>query len=634
MAETIHGGVQNNYYQVPPDATPREKFEAALKFLASEQVTTARKLLDEVLVHGHDPGRTGFYWLLAFFSGRTYWELSPAERNQVTATLKRVVDLPDDEWSPGIRVVQRLFAAAQTREDDPSAAPGLMADLDRLRPGVRELITRHLDRMLQGSLKDGLWQREVEKAGRDQMADNRRWRVWKFFEADPKPPRMLEVRAATASIEERILASTAAVILVGACGTLGWLVQRRGDTAAIVVLLCAVVLGSLGVHHGAKWRSLAERQRDHDQQRRSIRFGRAAPRRGGFADQVNRLYTRYSQRCAPEDGPERAAWFADSFIPMCRLRDDLVEAYREKPVGTDRVKWLIRFQVKDMRRRWADGEPLDPRPTVPMRLRAGTAACAAATLICALWVFQSALRQDVLRAVGALLLVLLAGTVLVAVGLRILADRERADAERRVRDQRMDSYRTEYQRWRDRLSDRPTDMEMARWLECDRRILLDRALRGYKLKWSDVEAYACLEARGPGGRRARVKNGPWRYTRYRPLVFLLTADGVRQLTTELDFERGTFHHPERTNYRYHAVAAVRVTVRYDDARNFRLFLVNGTDIDVDVNEGGQPESDEDRRILEDAVQDVTGLRHTLFVLEGVAAEGRRWWSGPAYRRAS
>lgn len=159
-------------------------------------------------------------------------------------------------------------------------------------------------------------------------------------------------------------------------------------------------------------------------------------------------------------------------------------------------------------------------------------------------------------------------------------------------------------------------------------------LQGYQLKWSDIQAYASLEAHGTNSRKARVKNGPWRYARYRMLVFLLTSDGVRQLTTELDFEQASFGNWERTNYRYAAVAAVQVSVRDDEATEFHLFLVNGTDIHVAVTESGRPGADEDPRVMADAAEDATGLRHTLFVLEGVAAEGRNWWKGSAYRRTA
>jgi hypothetical protein len=212
-----------------------------------------------------------------------------------------------------------------------------------------------------------------------------------------------------------------------------------------------------------------------------------------------------------------------------------------------------------------------------------------------------------------------------------MAEKKRVRAAEVRREQRLDYYRAEYRRWQQRLADRPTDMEMARWLDCDRRLLLNHAVQEYRLKWSDIQAYASLEAGSPNSRKARVTNGPWRYTHYRLLVFLLTSDGVRQLTTELAFEDAAFRRWERTNYRYDAVAAVQVSVGDEEANEFHLFLVNGTDIQVTVTENGRPGADEDPQVLADGAEDATGLRHTLFVLEGVAAEGRRWWKGRAYR---
>jgi hypothetical protein len=96
----------------------------------------------------------------------------------------------------------------------------------------------------------------------------------------------------------------------------------------------------------------------------------------------------------------------------------------------------------------------------------------------------------------------------------------------------------------------------------------------------------------------------------------------------------TLHDWERVDYEYDAVDAVRVEWGDDGSRVLRLFLVDGATVEVGVREPGQAETDEDPEILAVGAVDATGLRNTLFVLEGVAAEGRRWWKGPAYRRAS
>jgi hypothetical protein len=634
VAGTIHGGVHNNYYQVPEGATTEEKFDIALRYLASGQATTARRLLSEVTAVVPDSPRVWFHWLLAFFSGRTLRELSPEDRQSWTAASQQIAALPRSGWSPGVDVIQRLAAASGARTADGVTVSEILRDIDRLDAAMRSGVLRHLERVLQGSLKDELWHRGVEQAEADRMAERRQERVWKFFEPDPVEPRTRPVRPPEVTAGHLGVAVLATAAVVGALATIGWLALERGDTSALVALTLAVIAAGVAVGNGAEWRFRAERLRTEERQRRAARFpGTGRP--GGFAYQVDRMYLRYANRFAP-DGPERAAWLVDAYAPLSRLRDELVEVYREQRVPADRTKWLIRYQVRELRRQWADGTLVDHRQrwSVPAAVRALTVGGTVVALVCLVWGVQAAARHDLLRTAGAVFVTAAAAWAAVAVGLRILAENRRAALEEFDRQERMTTYWFEFQRWERRLSDRPEDMEVAQWLEGDRRVLLEQAMRMYRLKWSDISAYASLEARGEGSRRARAKNGPWRYSRYKLLVFLLTTDGVRQITVELNFARATFHHWERTNYRYDAVAAVRVSLGDDGAREFHLFLVNGADIEAAVTEPGQAGADEDPGILADGAQDATGLRNTLFVLEGVAAEGRSWWAGQAYRRGS
>jgi hypothetical protein len=621
VAGTIHGGVHNYLLLPPSDASVEEKFESARRFLGCGQATTARRLLNEVIAADPDAGDVCFYWLLAFFSGRTYEELSAEDREQVSTELKRIMELPRDRWSAGIAVIDRLVSAGRARAGQPAGPTGLEADLDRLPREISAGIRRHLERLIQGSLKDELWDQDVEQARLGQTAGNRETRAWKFFEPDPIPPRICRVPGPDVTAFGRLLLAAAMLSTIGALGTLSSLVVRRSDDPALLAL-------------GVEWRYRSDRLRAAEQERRTIRSSRNALRPGGFADRVNQLYLRHLRRNSPADDRDRADWLSGAYVPLCRLRDDLVEAYREQRIGADEIEWLIRFQVKDLRGRWLNGEALDPRRTVPAGLPLGVLTGIVVSAAGLIWAVQSAFRAEAALTFGALLAFAFAGVVLVVHGIRIMAEVKFARAAGFDRELRLDRYGVEYRRWQQVLADRPAEMEMAQWLDCDRRLLLDMALRKYRLKWSDIHAYASLEAHGGNSRKARVPNGPWRYKRYQMLVFLLTPDGVRQLTTELNFEKATFRHWERTNYRYDAVAAVHVSVRDDEASEFHLLLVNGTDIQVDVTEYGRPGAGEDKQVLADAAEDVSGLRHTLFVLEGVAAEGRSWWDGPAYRRAT
>ncbi len=632
VADTIHGGV-HNYYHVPPDATPEEKADIALKYLESGQATTARRLLSEVVVHIDDDPSIWFRWLLAFFSGRTLWELSPEDRESLRSARVRTAELDrDTPWSRGIDVILRLVDVTLAHNEDAEAIDTALADLDRLDELERREVLRHLERVLQGPLKDAVWHRDLAEAMLHRGVGRRGDRVWKFFEPEPARPRTRPVRPAGASAEFRALTGLVTVAALAAAGYLAWLGLRRGDSSALLAVM--VCLGAAGVAlvNGADWRFRTERRRVEGRELRAFRF--AAPPHG-FAGKVDRLYVRYAKRYAPKEA-DRPSWYADIDGPISRLRKELIEVYRETRIPHARVEWLIRFQVRELKRGWEDGTLAAQRRRwdVPAHVKGAVVAGIVAAFASLVWAAQSALREDALPALGALVGAVAAGWTASELGIRIMAENRRVEVETAERQERMTAYWFEFQRWRHRLDDRPTDIEMAQWLDCDRRILLQEAIRAYKLRWSDVSAYASLEARGSQSERARAENGPWRYSRYKLLVFLLTPDGVRQITVELDFAKGTFHDWQRTNYRYDAVAAARVTVRDDGAREFQLFLVNGVGIELAVTEAAQAVVGEDNGILAEGAQDTTGLRNTLFVLEGVAAEGRSWWAGPAYRRAS
>jgi hypothetical protein len=152
---------------------------------------------------------------------------------------------------------------------------------------------------------------------------------------------------------------------------------------------------------------------------------------------------------------------------------------------------------------------------------------------------------------------------------------------------------------------------------------------------SNVIAHAFIEAPGSSTKRARVRKGPWRYTHYRLLLFVLTKDGVRQVTADLDFERGTFHDRARTNYRYEAVAAVRVNQTDNGDHSFELALVNGELVKAKMLAAAIDELqvDETLATVSETTLDAAGLGHTLHVMEGIAAEGKRWLEQERRRRA-
>jgi hypothetical protein len=173
------------------------------------------------------------------------------------------------------------------------------------------------------------------------------------------------------------------------------------------------------------------------------------------------------------------------------------------------------------------------------------------------------------------------------------------------------------------LEPRPSDKEMATWLSRDNLVLQDLAMRHYELSRSDVIAGAVLESPINTGIRARVHGGPWRYRKYNLLVFLLTKEGMRQLTATLDFDTGDFSDERRMNYRFDAVASVEVTESENGRRDFALTLVNGTPIQMPVT-FAESVTEEDMKNVSRLALQASGLTNTLRLLEGIAAEGKLW----------
>ncbi|WP_306207322.1 hypothetical protein [Actinoplanes sp. RD1] len=255
VAGVIHGGVGNNYYQVPRGASPTDKFRYARRCLASGQATTARAVMAEVVLYLRYSTRVRFYWLLAFFSQRTLSELTPEEREVHAAALEQIGALPRNRWSVGIEVIGRLIVLSDQRTVSAASIEEVLQDIEALDPLIRAEVLRHLERVLHGSVKDAVWQGEVDQA-RDHRLDGRRGeRVWKFFEPDPAPPRTRPVRPAEVSAAGSALALTALALV--AAGVLGRLALQRDDSSALVALVAACFAAGMAVVNGAEWRRRA-----------------------------------------------------------------------------------------------------------------------------------------------------------------------------------------------------------------------------------------------------------------------------------------------------------------------------------------------------------------------------------------
>ncbi|MEV4625339.1 hypothetical protein AB0J90_03470 [Micromonospora sp. NPDC049523] len=620
QAQAIHGDV---YYQVPPNASPRQKFETGVHYLDAGMPDKARELIEDAVARGYETDKVRFHRLLALLSGRTLRQLGNEDLNSLSAICDRLSHLDGgDEWTAGLRSVLRLLASVNASETEL-----VLKELDELKPPQRDKILNHLGVLLEGPMVDQMWRRSVERARAEQMAGGRGERIWMFFQPSPAPPRIRPVQPIAIPMGEwlRAVIGTAAFVL--ALGNIGGLLVKRGELSPMLAFLATAVGVAALMVGGAEWHFRRERARAKDAEFTPPRQRNTEAPSGGFARKVDRHFDTYFARYVPRD-TDRSYWLAQTAGIRRHLRDELVEIYREDRVEADRIAWLIRHLVGDVKQRWEKGTLTAYRGELrtPFRTKALYAAGLAVAVVGSLWVAPAAVLTAPVRGTAWVLLAVTSAVIGTRAWFRITTERRRVTADEVEHAQQRAAREAAFDRWTQKLSHKPSDAEMASWLECDRKILVDDAMRHHRLKPSQVIAHAFIEAPAKSYKRARVPRGPWRYSKYRLLLFLLTDDGVRQVNFDLDFEDGSSRRTQRLNYRFDAVAAVRIDGVTTQRQTFELTLVNGDPISVPVTESGNDELQpgEDPWILSQVALDASGLNHTLIVLEGIAAEGKEW----------
>ncbi|SCE98443.1 hypothetical protein GA0074696_2050 [Micromonospora purpureochromogenes] len=619
QAQAIHGDV---YYQLPPNASPEHKFRVGVRYLDARVRDRARQLIEEAAAEGYVTDEVQFHRLLALLSGRTLRQLGE-DFDHLSAICDSFPHLDGgDEWRAGLRAVLRLLNSLNTAETEL-----VIKELDELERTQRDKIVDHLGVLLDGPMEDQMWQRSAKRASAGRLAGDRAGRIWKFFHPSPVPPRVLPVEPASTPLGVWVRAVVGAAAFVLAAGKIAALLLHRGELPSILgYLACVAGLAAFAVG-GVDRHFRQARRRAMESTFTPPRQRRAEAPAGGFARKVDRYFDDYFRRYVPRD-TDRSHWLTQTAGIRRHLRDEVVELYREDRVGAERIAWLIRHLVSDVRQRWEQDTLMAHRvelrvPFTTTVLHLGGLAVLAAG---AFWMVPAAVLTAPLAGTAWVLLAAAAAVIEARACFRIVAERRRVAADEVERARQLAARRGAFDRWQQRLSDKPSDAEMASWLECDRKILVNAAMRHYRLRPSQVIAQAFIEAPARSYQRARVPHGPWRYSRYRLLLFLLTDDGVRQVNIDLDFKDGGYRTMQRLNYRFDAVAAVRIDGPETQQQTFELTLFNGEPISVRVTEsitdGVQP--DEDALMLAKVSLDASGLVHTLNVLEGIAAEGKEW----------
>ncbi|WP_199512875.1 hypothetical protein [Nucisporomicrobium flavum] len=624
QADTVHGGV--TIYQVSDADSPERRFTVGVRYLHAGVPSEARRLIESAVMAGHASSESYFYLMLALLSGRTLQHLSTEDLSILRTAREWTADQPRDRWTDAIHVINRLLESLSSPGTEDLQA--IVKDFDGLGREQREAVLRNLEVFLAGPHQDWTWQRAFDAAREQRWQDDRQNRVWRFFQPEPAGPRVRWPAPVRTRLGDRIRAGATAVVFLFFAGFLVTLSWQQTWSWTLGGLLIAVGAGYLAAVAGLHRRHLMRRLRTEERRLSGAVTEGDTPRRYRFASDIDRQFRSYFGRYVP-DGVDRRDWLELTRGFRQKLRDEIVEIYRESRVPAKRVAWLVRFLAADVKRQWLAGELYGYRRRlqVPVAVDAALATSIVVLVVVIPGLLWNAMQVRPFAAAGSTIIALAGGTFAVRGWAGILLERLRFAAEQAEAEESYEARVAAYRRWSRKLESRPSDAEMAQWLDSDHKALIEEAMQHYRLAPHDIIAHAFIEAPPSGAyERARVPKGPMRYSRYRLLIFLLSADGVRQMSVTLNFETGRFHDRERMNYRYDAVAAVHVIDADDGQKTLELTLLDNQSVKVAVT-GPPPQTvgpGEDNRTISRVTLDAAGLGNTLHVLEGIAAEGKQW----------
>lgn len=628
QAQQVHN---STVYQVLPDTPPHKKYEIGVRYLKDGVPGKARDLITDAIAGGHENGEVRFHWVMAMLSKRAYRDLPAEDREQLGQLPNFLCRYSENAWKRALVAIHDLLERMHGSGADPG--PALDA-ISALPSDQRELIDRHLDLVLTGSAKDKRWVETREAAKKDQCSGDRVKRAWAYFEPDPIEARARKpAEVSTKPFDWGWVIAMTVPFLVSAA-YLGWAVLTSGTSVPVVAYVLALGAGCACFLSGLVWhyreRQLRARERAH-----SARRGADPVSDAGFVYLVHLRLLFYFALYAPEK-PDLKRWLAATEGIRAALRDEIVELYGESRISLGRVNWLIRYLVGDVKRRWkADTlreyrKQWRVRPVTKLSFLLSLALLAPAVADVAV----VAANVDPVRGTVAVFVLLVSGRAAVVGWSRILLERRRFADDSMEYELVLAEREAVHERWRHKIESRlPDESEMETWLNSDRTMLLDKALRYHKLAWRDVIVHAILQTPGKYYRRARTSGLPWRYSRYDMRLFLITQDGVREYRAEFDFEDVEITRTERDNFRFDAVSSVGVVTTDDLSYTLTLRLTNGpakkilvTDVtkhEPDVDDDA-PDVDENPEAFSELNLDAAGFLPTLHILEGIAAEGKGW----------
>jgi hypothetical protein len=623
----IQGGWvhDSNVYINPPDASPSEKYELGVRLLEVGVPVRAREQIEEAIARGHDNVQVRFHWVMAMLSKRAYRDLNVNEREQLSRIPDFLEDTADDDWKRALEAIHDLLECLQSAGGD--AGPALKA-IGELPKYQREQVGRHLDLVLTGGAKDNLWAETRQIAVARQFSGDRFNRVWTYFEPDPIDARARKPNPIATTVSDVAKAIVWAVPFVGSAFYVGRTLVTNTPPIVVICYLSALCASYFAFRNALEWHCRALRLRTKE----LAHWGRPGvdtSRDGKFAAQVESSFEYYCIKYAPKKmGWER--WLAATANIRAAMRDEIVALYGESEIESEveigRVRWLIRYMVRDMTSQWAKGTLREYRKQLRPRLATKLWCVLSFSVLLAAMavVVLAAVHVDQVEGTITILAFLLSGTVTANWWSRIIGERRRFADDTLEYEQVLADRQVEHERWWDKIESlRPVESEMESWLNSDKTIMLADALRHYKLAWRDVIAHAFLQTPARDAKKARMSGCPWRYSVYDMRIFLVTQDGMREYRTEFDFEHAVITRNERNNFRFDAVSSVGVIKMSGLRYILKLRLNNGPPSRIRVTDAAEETEDNPEKFSELNL-DAAGFRPTLHILEGIAAEGKGW----------
>lgn len=620
QAQVVHNPTVNQYSEQPPEKT----FEFGRNHLENGVPVRARELIRDAIARGYDNAEARFHLVLSLLSNRSYRELTGDERDELRNLQQGyLISRTGNEWERGMNVVCELLKHLDDAKSDP--APSLQS-LRSLPAWQREKIVRHCDLVLAGGIKDSLWAETRDTANENQLTHGRRNRAWAYFHPEPAKARSRNPTPPAVTTRDWFYAWLGTGLLITGLAVLGWILLEYPTSISLISYIAWMICGAVAVRSGYEWRYRTQRltAKEYDYSRLNLHD---VPKQG-FASRVGHDFEHYAHKYAPKSA-DRSSWLADTRGIRNTLRNEVVELYREQRVQSDQVRWLIRYLIQDLRSRWLNGTIFAHREQyrTPLRIKALCVLVLTFGILAALTVAGNDFSTEPTLATISLFAITVGGRIAALRWWSLCSERRRF-AEETLENMRAHEHREfAYERWKNKLhSTRPTEHDMEMWLQCDKILLIEEALQHYNLAWQNIIAHTIVQTPASCRRRARTFDGPWRYQRYQFQLFLITTDGVRELNRWLYFETATFHGRERGHFRFDAVSSLQVTESEVCKYSLELTLTNGPARIIDVTDPHQdlehpisPNPEVSRVELDSA-----GFNHALYVLEGIAAEGKAW----------